>query len=631
MKSHLKNAPGRNVDAGCLSTPARSSRIIHLLAALTFAQALLASDVVLTAATMLVTPDQPTENETAAADLLQTYLRRAFAGQAGFEIVRESQAPAAGTRVLLGATRGAPDIQGVYRDGFVISAGGNQVAIRGGGDPGTFYGASRFLDRHAGIRFYLPGDLFTHVPSHKRIAVPEGVQRENPYTLNSMMSGTGGTSGTGGFTGTNPRAEEGAWLKRNAAFRKESVNFSHQHSMFQRFPPEKFAARWPEIYPILGGKRYIPAKAADQGWQPCLTEPKLIDAAIESSIEYFKANATLRYLSFSIQDSHKFCECPRCKAEVAKYPNKGAGLTALNARFLNAVAERWDRELPAAGIDSHKTLVYIAYSDVNGVPPFPLHRAILPVVVFTIGDALIDGHFEPGKETIRKWGAAVKQMGNHDWAQGHLYLIPRIYTGLTSRLFRDAKAEGLIWGYQHTESYPNWGLDGAKLWVSARIYWNPDEDEDALWRQFARDLFPGAAESIDRYFAILRELWIKMDQDAERKLRKWSNQFELRSEEQRAMARECRRLLDQAARDSRSDPERARVDLFWKSYRLTEYFFEFANTKTIKRARVEEARAFALSTIATNPMTVYTGGNPAEFLALFNSALDSVTKGKISD
>jgi hypothetical protein len=122
-----------------------------------------------------------------------------------------------------------------------------------------------------------------------------------------------------------------------------------------------------------------------------------------------------------------------------------------------------------------------------------------------------------------------------------------------------------------------------------------------------------------------------MDQDAERKLRKGSNQFELRSEEQRAMARECRRLLDQAARDSRSDPERARVDLFWKSYRLTEYFFEFANTKTIKRARVEEARAFALSTIATNPMTVYTGGNPAEFLALFNSALDSVTKGKITD
>ena len=95
MKSHLKHAPGRNVDAGCQSTPARSSRIIHLLAALTFAQALLASDVVLTAATMLVTPDQPTENETAAADLLQTYLRRAFAGQAGFEIVRESQAPAA--------------------------------------------------------------------------------------------------------------------------------------------------------------------------------------------------------------------------------------------------------------------------------------------------------------------------------------------------------------------------------------------------------------------------------------------------------------------------------------------------------------------------------------------------------
>jgi hypothetical protein len=181
------------------------------------------------------------------------------------------------------------------------------------------------------------------------------------------------------------------------------------------------------------------------------------------------------------------------------------------------------------------------------------------------------------------------------------------------------------------EAYPNWGLDGAKLWVSARIYWNPDEDEEALWRQFARDLFPGAQEPIHRYFSLLRELWIKMDNDAERKLRKWSNQFELRSEDQREMARECRRLLDRAAQESRSDAERARVALFSKSYRLTEYFFEFANTKSIPRARVEEARKYALSVVATDPMAVYAGGNAAEFQAVFNPALEAVTKGKIVD
>lgn len=612
-----------------LPSPRRRRRLA--LAALVLVPSFLLADVTLTPNTVLVTPDQPTENETAAAELLQTFLRRSQGSPSGFAIVREAQAPAKGPRVLLGGTRGAPEVPGVYRDGFVIAARGEQVAIRGGGDPGTFYGASRFLDRYVGIRFYLPGDLFTHVPTSSRIVVPEGTHRENPFTLNSMMSGTGGMSGNGGFTGINPRAEEGAWLRRNAAFRKESIQFSHQHSMFQRFPPAKFATRYPEIYPVIGGKKYVPEKAADQGWQPCLTEPKLIDAAVESSVEYFKANPTLKYLSFSIQDSHKFCECPRCKAEVAKYPKKQEGLAALNARFLNAVAERWDQDLPAAGIAADKTLVYIAYSDVNGVPPFPVHRAILPVVVFTIGDALIDKHFEPGNETIEKWGNAVKQMGNHDWAQGHLYFIPRIYTGLTSRLFRDAKKKGLIWGYQHTESYPNWGLDGAKLWVSARIYWNPDEDEAGLWRQFARDLFPGAAAPVEKYFATLCELWIKMDHDAERKLRKWSNQFDLRDDEQKAMARECRRLLDEAKGLARSDAERARVELFSKTYRLTEYFFEFANTRGIPRARVDEARAYGYDVVAKDPMTLYAAGNPTEFDTVFKSALDAVTKGKITD
>ena len=31
----------------------------------------------------------------------------------------------------------------------------------------------------------------------------------------------------------------------------------------------------------------------------------------------------------------------------------------------------------------------------------------------------------------------------------------------------------LTWGYQHFEAYPNWGMDGAKLWITARVWWNP--------------------------------------------------------------------------------------------------------------------------------------------------------------
>ena len=133
------------------------------------------------------------------------------------------------------------------------------------------------------------------------------------------MSGTGGYSGTGGMLDPTPRTAERAWLARNAAFRKESLHFSHQHSILARFPPDKFAARYPEIYPILNGKRYIPSDSHDQKWQPCLTEPKLVDAAEESALDFYRQNPQLEYLPFSIQDSHVFCQCDRCTAELEKH------------------------------------------------------------------------------------------------------------------------------------------------------------------------------------------------------------------------------------------------------------------------------------------------------------------------
>ncbi len=576
-----------------------------------------AASVPVTPRTAIVVARDAAPDERDAARLLQEYLRKAFGARTGFDIAEA--APTAPSRIVVGGIA-----EGVYRDGFLIETGGGGIRIRGGSPAGVYHGAAWFLDRFAQVRFYMPGDLFTHVPARPpRIAVPEGIVRDEPYVRNSMMSGVGGFGGRGDVS-DSPRGGEREWLRRNAVYRKEAAAFTHQHSMFDRFPPAVFAARFPEIYPVLKGQRYIPVDAKDQQWQPCLAEPKLVDAAEESALDFFRRFPERRMISFSVQDSHRHCECDRCRTALAKAGgNKARAFSDQNAVFLNALAARLEKSMPG------RTIVYIAYSEVREVPSVKLHPSILPVVVFTIGDSLIDKRFEPGEGILDTWGAAVSQLGNHDWGQGKMYLIPRIYTGLTARLLSDARRRGLIWGYQHFEAYPNWGLDGLKLWVTARLWWNPDAETAALWKQAASDLFPSSAAEMARYFGDLEKLWILMDNDAERKLRKWSNQFDLKSAEQKELAAGCRRLLDRAAAAARTGRERDRVALLSKSYRLTEYLFEFANAPRVDRARVEEARRYARDVVGADPMAMFDGGDPETLMKDVDAALAAITKGKL--
>jgi len=572
--------------------------------------------------TAIVTVPVRAAAEEQAAQLLQEWLRKATKSKTGFDI--RTGTDHKGVIISLGAVSGAPSPPD-SRDGFRIQRRGDRISIVGGSPEATFYGAARFLDLFAGVRFYMPRDLFTSLPATGRVEMGETDITEIPYVRNSMMSGTGGMRGTGGQDKVSIRTEERDWLRRNGIIRKDYLEFSHQHSMYQRFPAHKFGERMPEIYPILQGKRYIPTDPRDQKWQPCLTEPKLVDAAVDSASDYFRAHPDRRYLSFSVQDSHAHCECDRCLREVAAAGgNKAKAYSAMNARFLNAAAERLEKTHP------DRTLVYIAYAEVREPPPVPMHKSVLPVLVFTIGDSLIDKRFEPGSHILDQW-KAFSQLGNHDWGQGNMYFIPRVYTGLTSRLFREAKQRNLTWGYQHMESYPNWGLDGFKLWVTSRIWWNPEVDVPSLWRQIARDMFPGSAWDMERYFELLHELWIRMDNDAERKLRKWSNQFDLRSDEQRNMVRECRRILDSAVAAAKSPEERERAGLLSKSFRLSEHFFELANAQQVSAQQVEALRAYARDAIAPDPWTHYLGGSPAALMKDVDDAVAVITKGKLAE
>ncbi|MBD0258770.1 MAG: DUF4838 domain-containing protein [Cytophagales bacterium] len=587
------------------------------------------------------------DNAAYAADLLQKWLRKVYRTSTGFQIVAGNKLPANAVQdnfiIALGPSPWSP-----YRPeaetgpyGFSIRRTGNVVSIVGPAPkPGTsplqlndlMLGATYFLDKYCGVRVYLPHDLFGSVPANASVTVPAEINvLQKPFT--SYVSATG-------FANLDVQSANGEkvyydfqWARHHGFVRRDWE--SHQHSMGYRFPPEKFAAKYPEIYPVFDGKRYIPQGGGDQQWQPDFAEPHLVDAAVESAVAYFKEKPNLDYISFSVQDSWRFSKEGKMGEALRKYAagEELTGYTDLFVQFINQVAARLEKELPRQGITGRKTLVYLAYSGVASVPREKLHPNVLPVAVFRVAELDLEGSLQTAggrnPSSMFDWMARTKRIGIHDWAQGNGYFFPRIYSVQYARLLRFIRDQGGTLEFAHLECYPNWGLDGPKYYLMGKLLWDPDTDVNAELTQFSNDLFGRASREMYGYFNTLEQLSYSMNNNPAqyRKLFSFPQQFLLIAPEL-ALVQKARGHLDKAARQARTPEEKQRIALFSKTFRLSEYLFEVANAKEIKRARLAEITRYVDEVLLKDPLTLYLVRKPADLKAQVQYAVDRCVAGK---
>jgi len=575
--------------------------------------------------TFIVTAEGPQpDNIAQAVRLLQEWLRKACAVEKGFPATSEARLgdPAGRVVIALGETKWSPrdDPRPLWQDGFILQRRDNVIVICGGTPRGTYNGVVAFLDRACGVRFYMPGNLFTSLPPDRKIVVGALDAREEPFVRATSMTGGGATPG------------QGDWVKRNNAFSRTGLAGTHQHNMWAAFPPEKYAQKYPDIYPVIKGARYIPKEARDQAWNPCLTTPQLLDAAEESVTAYYQARPDHLWYSFAFQDSHAVCECPACLAAYAASPHKdndprvarAKALSDLYWTFMNALAARIEPKLPGKKIEG------LAYSVTRFVPPFKLHPNVVVFTNFHIAELDADGILKPapdGLTPLDRWLDVCSAYGNHDWYHGNGYLLPRIYSGYWARYLRHLKSK-VPFTYQHAELYWNWKLDGPKAWILARLWWNPDLDPRALLAQFCADMFGPAAEPMNGYFTALEDLWIRLDnvEGPERKLFAWKTQFRASEKAREEIAR-CRALLDQAAALAHTPEQKARVEAFSTTFRVSEFLFALAAADKVNRARIAEFQTWARDTIMPDPMTFMLAGTEA-ILKQINDAVTTVSAGK---
>lgn len=434
------------------------------------------------------------EAETARACAeLAAYL--SLSTQTEFEVVADDEYTGdAASVIYVGRTSRLPaeDVDALKtldRDAYLVHRTGDAIHLVGPRPWSTYWATLQFLEDHVGVRWLIPGDLGEDVPRHDRIVIAEGRDVYEPALLSRQWSGA---------------QYGGDWSLRQ----RIRGRYRFHHNLLKVFDPSLFDEH-PEWFPIRGGERYQPGEE-DHSWQPCFDTDSSVKHAADAARAAFDADPFLESFSYGCNDGQGWCEGNICKAMDREMESWGGFEGTYSYRYyswLNRVAAELETTHP------DKMVGCLAYSTYI-LPPeeIGLHRNIIPYLTSNRADYRDPAFREQDQNLLEWWGRVANQVGIYDYAYGMGFAIPRIYNHLFQGAIQHAVENGVRGFY--AEVYPNWGLDGHKLWIMSRILWNPTVDIDELTDEWNERMFRQAAAPMKAYFALLERTWEEQDTGA---------------------------------------------------------------------------------------------------------------------
>jgi len=483
----------------------------------------------------LVICDRATAAERNAAHELASHLE-AITG-ARFPMVTNPARPPA-RAIWIGrspwAERLFPDVpwERLGPDSYVHQTRGGHLLLAGGRPRGTLYAVYKFLEEHAGVRWWTP--WATHIPRQPTLRVPTLQVEVHPV-----------------FEYREPFwycAFDPIWKVRNG------VNGAHPpipadwgdcirykgfaHTFYALVPPQEHFAQRPEWFSWIQGRR------THERAQLCLSNPELRSFVVERVKTWLRESPEARIVSVTQNDWHGHCQCPNCRAlDEAEGSPSGSLLD-----FINEVAARIEPEFPHVLVDT------FAYQYTRRPP-----RTLRPRPNVVIRLCSIEANFRepldhPSNaaflEDLQGWAQKAPRLYVWDYTTDFAnYLLPHpnwFTLGPNVRLFQRYGVRGVF----EQGAYQDWGAEMAELraWLLARLLWNPQQDDRRLIREFLEGYYGAAAGPIGQYLELMHKV---------------SEGFELRcftragAPHRRArVLLEAERLWTEAEMRVRDDPER---------------------------------------------------------------------------
>ena len=512
------------------------------------------------AALMPIAADAPPEVQRAAAEFQRVLKKMTGAslpvGESGarrIHIGRDAFVEKAGLK-----------LDAFDEDGFVIQTVGDRDLVLAGRNPhGTEFAVYRFLQKHAGVRWYFPTELGEVVPRRASFGVGRLAEREEPSFKSRQWSSAA-------------PFDKGEWERHNLC----RPRYSFHHNLLHVFVPSKHYDQHPEWFPEIKGERKRPHGDNDHHWQPCLANPEVARFAAEVARKYFDANPAATSFSLGMNDTAAsgFCECAACRAldptdpAQQKTPRGMPNYSNRFFTFMNRVAEELAKMHP------DKFIGCLAYHVTEPPPTFAVNRRVIPYL--TAGRAnWTDPAIRAGdQKLIRGWCAQAPVVGIYDYYYGSGFISPRIFTGLTEASLKFAHRAGVRGFY--AEIYSTWSLDGPKAWVASQLLWNVNQSAGKLVDDFCRGLFGRAAVPMRDYFRFLEQRWMKRPSGS---TVMWAGFFDARQLDlwPADVCAKARALLTKAERAAANEDEtvRARVKLYSDGFRQTELWSALYNNE----------------------------------------------------
>ena len=441
-----------------------------------------------------------TVQEKFAADELSRYLKKSTG--AIFPIVNSANLKkqpviAIGNQAALQVMPGLKT-DDLGEEGIIIKSNSKHLVLTGAKKAlrGTIYAVYTYLENIVGFRWWTPDETYT--PKLKSFVIPTlNIKYKPVFTFRK-------TSGKLAF--------DQNWAIRNKLnselaktdlkhggysdyVRRCGNTWLYCHTFYRIVPPKKYFAAHPEWFSKINGKR-VHHRA-----QLCLTNKSLQEFMIKKVKEYLKKLPVDSILSISQNDWGGRCECSECmKIEKAEGSPSGPVLN-----FVNIIADGIKNEYPKALIST------FAYMYTQKPPQNIKPHSNVIIRLCSIKSSFSRPFTDPMNtdfyHDLQNWTKIAPKIFIWDYTTNFShYLSPfpdlRVI-GPNLRLFSENNVIGV---YEQSNSKTLGGeFNELRTWLTAKLLWNPQLDDQALIKEFTAGYYGAAAPFVDKYIKLLHD------------------------------------------------------------------------------------------------------------------------------
>ncbi|MCG8309753.1 MAG: DUF4838 domain-containing protein [Cytophagales bacterium] len=419
----------------------------------------------------IVVPGNPDNLELKAAGELQKYLAEISGVE--LEVVRENET-LTGYKIYVGNT--APGkLSNIRKDEILIKTQAEDVVIAGGDPKSTLYAVYTFLENFLDCRFYSPQAEV--IPKSESVAIPGNTDYRYlpPVTTRTVHSRL--------YYENHEFAD-----KRKSTYKAfpRYVPSAGVHTFHRFVPADKYLKSNPEYFALRNGRR-IPT-------QLCLTNENVLKIVVGQVDSLLKEYPDADVISVSQDDNTQYCQCDNCKAIDDREGSPSGSVI----EFVNQVA----REFP------DKMISTLAYQYTRTAP-----RRIKPEknVLITLcsiecdRSAPIDEKCTDFAKDLTDWGKLTDNIRIWDYTTqftNFLAPFPNIHTIKSNiELFRNNNAK---WIFEQHSHHPS-ELFELRSYLTAKLLWDPDIDQDSIISDFLHGYYEEAAPYIHNYITTVHD------------------------------------------------------------------------------------------------------------------------------